>query len=194
MWGGVGGWGSDFFSQKNIRVSKIGGVVLKKGIWLIFILTNPFQCYLSLSIWCVCMCVLVICTISISIICVSQEKHSLIASNQQIYDWILQVKNVWIEKAFWKVKFWYQWVIFKSFNVIKIAAVSTQQVMYIYTYVCASVYWPLSVLCGCVFTRMEYQIRRPVKNNMCQTLVNLMPHQDPFGTKVPQLDLCRSIL
>ena len=32
--------GSDF---------KMGGVVLKKAVSLIFILTNPFQCYLSLS-------------------------------------------------------------------------------------------------------------------------------------------------
>ena len=65
-------------------------VVLKKGVTLIFILTNPFQCYLSLSVWfvcvCVCVCVLFIYTISISVNCVSLEELSLIASNQQIYD------------------------------------------------------------------------------------------------------------
>ena len=61
-----------------------------------FILTNPFQCYLSVSVQCVrvfarvCVCVLFVYTISIgisvSIICVSQEDVSLIASNQQICD------------------------------------------------------------------------------------------------------------
>ena len=58
-----------------------------------FFLTNLFQCYLSLNVWCVCVCmcvcvcVLFIYTISISIIiCVSLEELSLIASNQQIYD------------------------------------------------------------------------------------------------------------
>ena len=61
-----------------------------------FLLTNPFQCYLSLSVWCVCLCVLFIYTISISIICVSQEEPSLIASNQQIndfYKWIIFEKK-----------------------------------------------------------------------------------------------------
>ena len=53
-----------------------------------FFLTNFFQCYLSLNVWCVCVCVcfLFIYTISISIICLSLEELSLIASNQQIYD------------------------------------------------------------------------------------------------------------
>ena len=40
--------GSDF-SHKNGGVSKIGGCV-KKGVSLIFILANSFQCYLSLSV------------------------------------------------------------------------------------------------------------------------------------------------
>ena len=53
--------------------------------------TNRFQCYLSLSVWClvfgmcvcVCVCVCVfIHTISISIICVSQEEPSFAASNK----------------------------------------------------------------------------------------------------------------
>ena len=48
--------GSDFF-HKNGRVGKIGGVVLKRGVSHLFILTNSFQCYLSLSVWCVCVCV-----------------------------------------------------------------------------------------------------------------------------------------
>ena len=42
---------------------KIGGVVLKKlkrGVSLIFLLTNPFQYYLSVSVLCVlCVCVCV---------------------------------------------------------------------------------------------------------------------------------------
>ena len=79
----MGEGGSDF-SYKDGAVGKIDGVVLKKDVSLIFILTNPFQCYLSLSVWCV--RVLFIYTISISIICVSKDEPSLIASNQQIYD------------------------------------------------------------------------------------------------------------
>ena len=75
----MGGGGSDF-SYKDGAVGKIDGVVLKKDISLIFILTNPFQCYLSLSVWCV--RVLFIYTISISIICVLKDKLSLAASNQ----------------------------------------------------------------------------------------------------------------
>ena len=77
------------------RVGKISAFFKKKAegegaVSLIFILTNPFQCYLSLSVWCVCvcvcMCILFICTIYINIICVSQEKPSLTSSNQQIHD------------------------------------------------------------------------------------------------------------
>ena len=61
------------------------GVVLKKGkkeggVSRIFILTNPFQCYLFRSVSClcvyVCVCVLFIYTISIRVICVSQEEPS----------------------------------------------------------------------------------------------------------------------
>ena len=36
-------------------VGKIGGVVLKKG-GITYFHTNPFQSYLSLSVWCVCVC------------------------------------------------------------------------------------------------------------------------------------------
>ena len=73
--------GSDF-SHKNGGVSKIGWELL-----LIFILSNLPQCYLSLSVLCVCVCgFFIIYVISIRIICASQEELSLIASNQQIYD------------------------------------------------------------------------------------------------------------
>ena len=54
--------GGDASSHKNGRIGKIGRVLFFKkgrGISLIFILTNPFQCYLSPSIWCVCVCVCV---------------------------------------------------------------------------------------------------------------------------------------
>ena len=51
-----------------------------------FTLTNPFQAYLSLSDLCV-FCLFT--TFSISIICVSQDKPNLIASNQQIYDFFM---------------------------------------------------------------------------------------------------------
>ena len=64
-----GGWGG-------------GGVVLKReGI------TNTNPSLSKVSFLSVCgMCVLLIYTISINIRCVSQERFSLVESNQQIYD------------------------------------------------------------------------------------------------------------
>ena len=54
-----------------------------RDVGLRFPITNSFQCYLSVSVWCVCVCVCVfIYPISISNIYVSQEETSLIASNQ----------------------------------------------------------------------------------------------------------------
>ena len=79
--GGEGG--VQIFLIKMEGLVKQVGLFLKKGVPLIFILTNPFQCYLSLSVVCV---FLFIYIISIGIICVSQEEPSLIASNQQMYD------------------------------------------------------------------------------------------------------------
>ena len=76
--------GSDF-CHKMGRVDKIGGLVNKRRVPLSFILTNPFQCYLSLRVWCVCMCVVYLHHFC-QFIYVSQEEPSLIASNQQIYD------------------------------------------------------------------------------------------------------------
>ena len=65
--------------------------LVKKGIALIFILANPSQCYLSMSV-CVCACVRAcvrVCVLfihTISIICVLKEELSITACNQQIYD------------------------------------------------------------------------------------------------------------
>ena len=47
--------GSDF-SRKKRWVCKIKGLFLKKEVSLIFMLTNPFQCYLSPGFWCVWVC------------------------------------------------------------------------------------------------------------------------------------------
>ena len=67
LWGGAGGGlsfqnfrkkgGSDF-SHKKGGVGKIGagGVLLKKGGGITYFHTNSFQCYLSLSVWCVYVC------------------------------------------------------------------------------------------------------------------------------------------
>ena len=74
---------------------------------------------------CVCVCVVFIYTISISIICVSQEEHSLIVPNQQIYDfykWIIFEEKDIVESNFLIL-------VNYSFNVIKIDAVSTKQVV-----------------------------------------------------------------
>ena len=127
---------------------------------LIFILTNPFQCYLSLSVWCVYMFIY---NISISIICVSKDKPSLIASNQQIYDfymWIFEKKRYCGKLIFDITK-----LFIKSFNVSCCEHI-TGDVNNIYMGV--SVYWLLSVLCVFVCVCVWYQIRVLVKNHiMC---------------------------
>ena len=48
---GMGVGGVQIFSHNKGRVGKIEGVVLKKGVSLLFILPKLFQCYLSLSVW-----------------------------------------------------------------------------------------------------------------------------------------------
>ena len=124
---------------------------------LIFIRTNPFHCYLSLSVrylcFCCCCCLFIyISTISISIICVSQEEPGL---------WLLQVNNFWKEQMLWKVDFWYQWIIHLITGGVNI-----------YSYGCVSLLAPECCVCLCVW----YQIEVPVKNHiLCQTSVNLMP-------------------
>ena len=45
------------------------------GISLNFILTKPFPCYLSLSVWCVCVCVLFIYTIIYTMSKVPAKTH-----------------------------------------------------------------------------------------------------------------------
>ena len=94
--------GSDFF-HKTRGVGKIGaqgvggwGCFKREGVSVMFKLTLSSVFFQYLSVCLVCVCVLFIYTISISIICVSQEKPSLIASNQQIYDiykWIIFEKK-----------------------------------------------------------------------------------------------------
>ena len=100
---GQAGWVMSFqifLKMEGFQIFPINleGLVKYVGLSIIFILINPFQCYLSLSVSCVCVCmfVLFIYTISISIICVSQEEPSLIVSNQQVN--YLQVNNFWKEK------------------------------------------------------------------------------------------------
>ena len=75
--------GVRFFSIKRQELVKygLGEVVLKKGVSLIFILTSPFQCYLSLGVSCVCLLLTHI--IPISIFRVSRVELSHIGSNQQ---------------------------------------------------------------------------------------------------------------
>ena len=78
------------FPHKKGGFGKIGGV-LKKGVSLMFIRTNPFQCYLSLSVWCV--CVLCLFISFPSALFVSQEQsglslhdfHKLIIFEKKIY-------------------------------------------------------------------------------------------------------------
>ena len=110
------------------------GVVLKKGVSLIFILTNCWQCYLSLSVWCECVC-LVYLHHFCQYLCVSWEELSLIESNQQIYDcnkWVILKSKDIVESKFS--------IPTNLFNIVQIAAVSTQQVVLIYIYMVVSVY------------------------------------------------------
>ena len=58
--------GHSHFPHKNGGVGKIS---------LMFILTNPLQCYLSLSVWCVCVCVFFFVYLHhFYLYCVSQEE------------------------------------------------------------------------------------------------------------------------
>ena len=102
-----------------------------------------FQCYLFLNVLvCLRVCILFICTISISIFCVSQEELSLIASNQQIYDfykWVIFEKKIHWGKQIFDIS--------ELFSVTQIASVGKYQMVLIYIYMAVSVYWPLSVLC-----------------------------------------------
>ena len=98
--------GSPDFHHKKGGVCKIG-IILKRKVSLIFILINPFQCYLSECL--VCVCVLSICNISISIVCFSREELTLIESNQQIHDFCKRV--IYKAKALWKLHFWYHQII-----------------------------------------------------------------------------------
>ena len=50
---GGGGCVQIFTIKSEGLVKQEEGGVLKKGVPLIFVLTNPSQCYLSLSVWCV---------------------------------------------------------------------------------------------------------------------------------------------
>ena len=71
--------GSDF-SHKKGGVGLIVGVVLKKkgGVLLTFILTNPFQCYLSLNVWWVGVCVFCLFTPFLSVLFVFHRKTLVI--------------------------------------------------------------------------------------------------------------------
>ena len=111
--------GSDFYHKKGRGLWNKGEVILKKEVSLIFILTNPFQWYLSERL--VCVCVLCIYTISISTVFVSREDLTLIESNQQIYDFCRRV--IYKAKGIVEIKFLIS--ANYSLSVIYIAVVST---------------------------------------------------------------------
>ena len=102
------GWVQTFPIKREVFVKK--GGCFKKGGFTYFH-SNPFQCYLSLNVWCA--CILFIYTISISIICVSQEEPSLTFTSESF----LKRKDIVESKFLMSVIY--------SFIVIKIAAVST---------------------------------------------------------------------
>ena len=123
-------------------VVKTGGVVLKKagGVSFIFILTNPFQCYLSLSFWCVCMCVcMYVCGLFVyttSVLTVFHRKNLVL--QHLINRYMTSTMN-----NFWKDIVESKFLISENYSE------------------CA---------CVCVVCVMWYQIRVPVKNHItCQT-------------------------
>ena len=69
------------FPIKMEELENYVGLFFKKRS-ITYFHTKTFQCYLPLRVWCTSVCVLFICIISISIICVSQEKPSLLVSKQ----------------------------------------------------------------------------------------------------------------
>ena len=56
--GGGGRGGSCFFHKKWRSWQNMEDCFKKEGVSLIFILTKPFQCHLSMSVWCACVCFL----------------------------------------------------------------------------------------------------------------------------------------
>ena len=136
----------------------------------LFLLTNPVQCYLSLSVWyvCVCVCVLFVYTIYICIICVSKDEHSFIASNRRIC--LLQLNFC---GTLWKVNFWYQWIIHLIIKCNKCSC--SEQItggINIYLYGCVSVLAPECAVCICVFLCVISNVFGLYY--MCQISVNLM--------------------
>ena len=110
--------GSDF-SYKKVRVGKIGGCFKKGGVWHIFTCTNPFQCYISLSVWCA--CVFSLFATFLSVFFVFHWKNFSYESNQQIYEfykWLIFEKQSHFDSKF---------LISGNYSVIviQIAAVST---------------------------------------------------------------------
>ena len=73
--------GVQIFPIKMEGLVKEVGLFFKKGWGITYFHTNPFQCHLSLSVWCVCVCFVHLHHF-ISIMCVSPEEPSLITSNQ----------------------------------------------------------------------------------------------------------------
>ena len=103
-----GGWNEFLKVSKKKGVCKIGRVVVKRGVSIIFILTNPFQCYISLSVWCVCVCVFCLFTPFVSVLFMF---HIVFLHLINRYIWLLLGNDFWKEKAFGKVNVWYQWII-----------------------------------------------------------------------------------
>ena len=75
-----------------------------------------------------------------------------------------------------------------SFNVIHIAAVRPVCVcVCVCVFMCVSIYWPLSVLC-LYFCVSDVKLETSKKPNYVSDL-----SKGPSGTKIPGLDMCRSM-
>ena len=74
------------FYQMFLSSHGKASIIISRGgcFKLIFIVTNLFQCYLSLSVFGACLCVLFIHTISIIILCVSWKELCFIKFNQHM--------------------------------------------------------------------------------------------------------------
>ena len=95
-----GFWVSKIFPKRRVQIFLIKkeGLKIKGLLSLILILTNPFQFYFSLSIWCAC-----VCFVYLHYLCVSWKELSLIEFNRHICD-----LYKWVIFEIYEINFWYE--------------------------------------------------------------------------------------
>ena len=145
---------------KKGGLGKIGGCS-KKGVSLIFTITNPFLCYFSLEcLACVCVCLF---TPFLSVFVAFYRKNLVLLD---LINRCITSTSKWFLKSKDTVEFKFLISANYLFNVMQIYAVSTKQVVLIYIYI--------GVCCGlCVCACVWYQIRVLAKNRIMAELSKL---------------------